>query len=268
LVLQHRVAEVEPIGQTRPEVPEKMVSAINHALEKDPLRRFGTAQQMREEFAPFAGGGRKQLALITASRDSRHSDDTVAGRRSTETAPDTAIVDERGLTADPIRSAGQRSPLKTRRPVRRIVAGVVILLGAATLVALLVLWSLDRGGNASKIPSGGILQAGQFIESPNGHFKLAMQPDGNLVEYAQPGGSPIWESATSGNFGAYAVAQVDGDFVVYPKGKSAPPQGQPTPALWSSGSFGHPGSYVELRDNGDTVLLKAGSSTVLWKSGP
>ena len=84
-----------------------------------------------------------------------------------------------------------------------------------------------------------------------------MQSDGNLVEYLASSRSPRWETGTSGNFGAYAVVQADGDFVVYPKGKSAPPPGDPTLALWSSGSFGHPGSLVKLQDDGVVVVHAA-----------
>ena len=94
-----------------------------------------------------------------------------------------------------------------------------------------------------------------------------MQSDGNLVEYRVPADSPVWATATSGNFGAYAVMQVDGDFVVYPGGHSSPAPGHQTPALWSSGTFGHPGATVTLTADGTTVVRAPGHASPLWTSG-
>jgi hypothetical protein len=94
-----------------------------------------------------------------------------------------------------------------------------------------------------------------------------MQFDGNLVEYRSHGSAPLWATGTSGNFGAYAVMQVDGDFVVYPHGESAPATGRPTPALWSTGTYGLRGSALELLDDGVIVVRGPNQGAVRWTSG-
>lgn len=114
--------------------------------------------------------------------------------------------------------------------------------------------------------SGGILQPGNHLVSPNGRFMLVMQTDGNLVDYRLPGKVPQWESDTSGNFGAYVVMQIDGDLVVYPKGKAAPAPGQPTSALWSSGTGGHRGSTAALLNSGTLIVRPPHGATLLWRS--
>ena len=93
-----------------------------------------------------------------------------------------------------------------------------------------------------------------------------MQPDGNLVDYRVPGKHVVWESGTSGDFGAYVVMQGDGDLVVYPHGKSAPAPGKPTSALWSSGTFNHPGATAAMLNDGYLVVRPRGSTRSLWKS--
>jgi hypothetical protein len=120
-------------------------------------------------------------------------------------------------------------------------------------------------GDASRLPSGGFLQPGQLLASPNGRFTLTMQTDGNLVEAAANRKAPIWATATSGNFGAYVVMQSDGDLVVYPRGRSAPAPGQPTPALWSSGTFGHRDSYLELSNGGNLMVVTPGRERAAWE---
>ena len=85
------------------------------------------------------------------------------------------------------------------------------------------------------------LTANQSIYSPDGQYQLIMQGDGNLVEYG-PGGQVIWDAATNGNPGAYAIMQGDGNLVVYspagrrcgtpaPMGIPAPPSSSRTTAM-------------------------------------
>ena len=95
-----------------------------------------------------------------------------------------------------------------------------------------------------------------------------MRPDGNLVDYSRHGGEhALGVRGTGGHFGAYARLQFDGNLVVYPKGKSAPPPGQPTSGLWSSGTGGLPHSYLELNNNGNTLSAWARPATVFWQCG-
>jgi hypothetical protein len=56
--------------------------------------------------------------------------------------------------------------------------------------------------------------------SANGRFRVIdpgfaiMQLDGNFVVY-DAGGTPVWDSGTVGNDGAYLAVQDDGDMVIY-----------------------------------------------------
>ncbi len=72
-----------------------------------------------------------------------------------------------------------------------------------------MIWS----GNDVALP-GRLLTAGQELYSSNVQYLLAMQGDGNLVEYG-PGSQVIWASGTNGNPGAFAAMQGDGNLVVY-----------------------------------------------------
>jgi len=272
LILQHRFAEAQPITFFRSDVPESMAYAIYRALAKDPATRFASAEEMREVFSQFAGSGLDRLvASLPAIDDASGGRGGEVGVETTEVAIETRPIetqDSEGLYRDgPHRSAPRVSKTAKRWLGLMAVGSSVVLLA----VGLSTGWKYRLGGGPtrtlgqSKIVSGGYLQSGQSVSSPNGNYLLSMQSDGNLVDYARQGMVPQWESGTSGNFGAYAVMQVDGDFVVYPMGKSAPAPGQPTPALWSSGSYGHPGSYADLKQDGQAVVRTEGGS-ILWRS--
>jgi len=110
------------------------------------------------------------------------------------------------------------------------------------------------GSHGAQLTAGGVLGPGAWLTSPNGHFRLAMQPDGNLVEYWE--GQPIWASRTSGHPGADLEMQPDGNLVLYSAGHTA---------IWSSGTDrgGDDAYYLRLQDNGNgTVYSPAGKA--LW----
>ncbi len=111
-----------------------------------------------------------------------------------------------------------------------------------------LIWS----GNDVALP-GRVLTAGQELYSSNVQYLLAMQTDGNLVEYG-PGSQVIWDSGTNGHPGDYAVMQTDGNLVVYSS------TGQP---LWDSGTNGNAGAYFQLQNNGNAVIYQA-NGTALW----
>lgn len=116
------------------------------------------------------------------------------------------------------------------------------------------------------------LDSGQSLNSPDGTqtnqggvpgqssvTKLVMQPDGNLVIYllTQTGarGPAIWNSGTYGHPGAHAIAQPDGNFVVY---------GTDGTALWNSQTWGTKGG-ARLLATGE--LFVGGVDTdVIWSS--
>lgn len=101
------------------------------------------------------------------------------------------------------------------------------------------------------LASGETLTAGQSITSSNGQFQLAMQTDGNLVEYFS--GQSMWQSQTAGP-GNYATMQTDGNFVVY-NASNYP--------LWYSDTGGNSGATLKLQTDGNLVVYTSGGSA-LW----
>ncbi len=96
------------------------------------------------------------------------------------------------------------------------------------------------------------LNPDQSIYSANGRFRLIYQLDGNLVLY--DGGSPIWASNTFGDPG-FAIMQLDGNFVVYDAG------GTP---VWDSGTVGNDGAYLAVQDDGDMVIYRTDGAAAWW----
>ncbi len=85
--------------------------------------------------------------------------------------------------------------------------------------------------------AGSTLNPGQYLEDPTHQYKLQMQDNGNLVLLRASDNVVMAQSGTTGNPGAYAAMQSDGNFVIFSKdGKQ----------LVSSGSGGHPRGYFFL----------------------
>ncbi|MEV5571760.1 hypothetical protein AB0L06_17045 [Spirillospora sp. NPDC052269] len=106
----------------------------------------------------------------------------------------------------------------------------------------------------SVLKSGQTLKAGQYLRSPNGGYKLAMQADGNLVVYR--GSKAIWNSHTWVK-GSVATMRTDGDLVVA-KGSHR---------YWSSHTSGRPGAhgaYLTMQNDGNAVVYTG--KTPLWSS--
>ncbi|WP_327068871.1 glycoside hydrolase domain-containing protein [Kitasatospora sp. NBC_01302] len=124
--------------------------------------------------------------------------------------------------------------------------------------------------NVNSEASGNVMQPGQQLDPGNSitstSMKIVMQTDGNLAAYAVFGGNQgplMWSSGTSGNPGAYALMQADGNLVVYrPNGTAA----------WSSGTYtAGAGSYAMIQADGNFVVYRAGGSPTTggaaWASG-
>ncbi len=132
----------------------------------------------------------------------------------------------------------------------------------STLLALAGLLSLTTAGVAAAGPdpaaavlpdrlvAGQELTAGAALHSPSQAYTLAMQADGNLVEYT--GSRALWWTGTAGA-GARAVLQADGNLVVYAGAT----------ALWSSRTDGSGATTLALQDDGNVVLYAGGP---VWAS--
>ena len=100
------------------------------------------------------------------------------------------------------------------------------------------------GVGRTQLVAGTVLEGGSWLESSNGHYRLAMQPDGNLV--LSWNGHPLWASNTTKHPGAFLEMQSDGNLVVY-QGKRP---------IWTSGTDrrGDVRFYLSIQDNGNATI--------------
>ncbi|TDW24243.1 hypothetical protein [Kribbella kalugense] len=98
--------------------------------------------------------------------------------------------------------------------------------------------------------SGRALSANTMVVSHSRVYRLQMQSDGNLVLLKS--GKAIWSTGTKS--GAYAVMQLDGNFVLY-SGKKV--------ALWGTKTT-RKGSVLQLQDTGNFVIIYG--RTIVWSS--
>ncbi|MGE0392329.1 MAG: matrixin family metalloprotease [Vicinamibacterales bacterium] len=106
---------------------------------------------------------------------------------------------------------------------------------------------------ADRLRSGARLTSGQFIQSPNGAYRLIYQGDGNLVLYNTTTNSAVWFTGTTGPPGQ-AVLQTDGNLVVYNSANAA---------LWFTGTAGNSNAFVAVQNDGNLVLYTA-AGVPLW----
>ncbi|MFG2919003.1 trypsin-like serine protease [Kitasatospora sp. NPDC048298] len=125
-------------------------------------------------------------------------------------------------------------------------------------------WVSSTVATSPVVKSDTKLTSGQSITGAD--LKLTMQADGNLVvTHKQAGGGVLWSTGTSGNDGAWAYVQPDGNLVVYKKdGNSA---GNGAGSLWASNTYGQNGAFLLLQANGDLSMMKADGSAAVWSAG-
>ena len=104
--------------------------------------------------------------------------------------------------------------------------------------------------------SGEGLLVGQSIKSGDGHTRLVLQGDGNLVLY-DVAGRALWASNTAGHVNVWdAVMQGDGNLVIYDV------HGRP---LWASNTAGHGGAHLVIQNDANAVIYDPGNHP-LWAS--
>jgi hypothetical protein len=99
-----------------------------------------------------------------------------------------------------------------------------------------------------------------YLMSPDSQTVLALQRDGNLVEYSNFKGT--WSSGTYNNgtdagTSSRLVMQGDGNLVLYSKTGAA---------LWNSQTSGYPGARLVMQTDGNIVIYSA-SNVALWWTG-
>lgn len=93
-----------------------------------------------------------------------------------------------------------------------------------------------------------VLGPGTARSSQDSRVVLWMQTDGNLVLYGDSGSGTValWATGTQGT-GNWAAMQTDGNFVVY---------SQDNTPLWNSGTGSDPGAFLKVQDDGKLVIYR------------
>lgn len=130
-----------------------------------------------------------------------------------------------------------RSRLRARRAggIATLIVVPAVVIAASAAVALAA---------TDVLGARGTLSAGQVIVSPDGHYELAMQSDGNLVEYVV-GGHALWATGTHGDDGAHALMQTNGNLALY---------GASGDVVWSSNSHTTGCPQLVIQNDGNVVI--------------
>jgi Matrixin/PKD domain len=106
---------------------------------------------------------------------------------------------------------------------------------------------------ADRLLSGARLISGQYIQSPNGGYRLIYQGDGNLVLYNTTTNAAVWWTGTTGTPGQF-ILQTDGNLVIYNSASSA---------LWFTATPGNSNTFFAIQNDGNVVLYTA-AGVPLW----
>jgi serine/threonine protein kinase len=126
-----------------------------------------------------------------------------------------------------------------------------------------VLWESGSvpGSEGSQLLSGDQLHPSQYLQSPNGMFRLenvAGQGVLRLVKSQQPG-CTVWQAPAHGVAASVATMQSDGNLVLYAPGASR--------VTWQTHTSGHNGADLVLENSGSLVLASS-TGVVLWQVDP
>jgi hypothetical protein len=142
------------------------------------------------------------------------------------------------------------------RGMRRIstLVGATLAGGAGLLTAMALSGVALSATSTDTLAAGATLAAGQQIISADGHYRLTMESNGDLVERVAEG-RDLWSSVTSGHPGARAIMQVNGNLVVYDTASSA---------VWSSNSTATTGCpRLVLEQDGNLVIY---ATKAIWSA--
>jgi hypothetical protein len=93
------------------------------------------------------------------------------------------------------------------------------------------------------------------LSSPDRHYRLFMQADGNLVLYHD--GVSTWASGTNGT-ALWLKNQTDGNLVLYRQDNGA--------AVWATGTSAAGPSTLYVQNDGNVVLRRNTDSLAVWSS--
>jgi hypothetical protein len=104
----------------------------------------------------------------------------------------------------------------------------------------------------SSLAAGGVLTPNDYLQSPDGRYRLVFQCDSNLVLYFLPTGRATWFTGTSGKDVHRVAMQGDGNLIMY--------DAMNGPA-WATYRFGA-GARLTVQNDGNVVVY--GSAGVIW----
>ena len=144
----------------------------------------------------------------------------------------------------------------SRHPLHRALCRAALLLPgvAGLLTAVALAATAATPAPPSTLGANGTLTSGQYIESPDGHFRVLMRTNGNFAESIS-GGRGLWSTHTSKFPGARAFMQVNGNLVIYDTANSA---------AWSSNSPTAGCPRLVIQDDGNLVIY---ATTAIWSAG-
>jgi hypothetical protein len=135
----------------------------------------------------------------------------------------------------------------------RIFAATVALTAGLACAIVVGLGSSRASTPAANLTGGQTITSGGEIASSDGHYLLTMSATGDLEEQTT-GGRVVWSSGTSGNPGAYAVMQPNGNLVVETPGE----------VLWSTNTNGTGCPSLSVMRDGSMAIYDPTAS--LWSS--
>ncbi|WP_157453786.1 D-alanyl-D-alanine carboxypeptidase family protein [Cellulomonas sp. Root485] len=115
-------------------------------------------------------------------------------------------------------------------------------------------WESGTAVRPSILPSGGVLEPGDALSSPDGRQTLLVLDDGD-VALLGPDAATRWSTGTD-HPGARLTLREDGELVVTDADGDR---------VWRSRTAGNPGSSLVLQDDGDLVLYDAAGAAV-WST--
>jgi hypothetical protein len=139
----------------------------------------------------------------------------------------------------------------------RVVASSISALALAAAICIASLVFVARPATAANATSntlrvGNAISGRSELHSPNGHFRLVAQGDGNLVLYA--GTKALWATGTRGR-SATLQLNPDGNLVLYTDHRPA----------WTASTVGSGATYLTLADTGGLGLYA--SQGLVWSPG-
>lgn len=105
----------------------------------------------------------------------------------------------------------------------------------------------------NKLSPGEALYVNDYVNSKDGRFRLRYQPDGNLVLYRVQDVFALWASHTAGTSPGVALMQTDGNLVIY--------DGDSTP-IWDTNTHQNPGAYLAVQNDGNVVIYSASGTAL------